>query len=197
MKSLIEIHKNNLESNLCEDIIKRFAQWYDDGKVNPGVTFSGYDPNIKDSYDLHISQFEEWEDIDSILYEALTDKVTSYLENVITKQCELSVDNIEDSGYQIQRTTSEQNGYPVHNDGEIIPHNNNFRVMTYLWYLNDVEGGGWTEFPDRCIIKPETGKLILFPANWTYPHIGHPPKTGNKYIITGWVYSSIVGYDSI
>jgi hypothetical protein len=37
-------------------------------------------------------------------------------------------------------------------------------------------------------VKPEAGKLLFFPATWTYPHRGMMPISNDKYIITGWIY---------
>ena len=37
-------------------------------------------------------------------------------------------------------------------------------------------------------IQPEEGKLVLFPATWNMVHWGVPPNTGNKYIVTGWLW---------
>ena len=48
--------------------------------------------------------------------------------------------------------------------------------------------GGETEIWDSHKIKPECGKLLLFPSCWTFPHRGNVPISGNKYILTGWVY---------
>jgi hypothetical protein len=66
--------------------------------------------------------------------------------------------------------------------------NSKHRIITYLWYLNDVEEGGETVLEDNIFIKPTIGKLLLFPACWTYPHCGRIPISSNKYIITGWIY---------
>jgi hypothetical protein len=60
--------------------------------------------------------------------------------------------------------------------------------LTYIWYLNDVNEGGETIIWDNHKIKPTTGKLLLFPATWTYPHSGLMPISNDKYIITGWIY---------
>lgn len=62
------------------------------------------------------------------------------------------------------------------------------RILSFILYLNDVEEGGETEFlyyPRR--VKPQTGKLILFPGGFTHTHRGNPPLSGTKYILTGWV----------
>ena len=61
-------------------------------------------------------------------------------------------------------------------------------VITYIFYLNDVEEGGETEIRRKCKIKSKAGKLLLFPSCWTFPHRGVMPISDNKYIITGWLY---------
>jgi len=46
-----------------------------------------------------------------------------------------------------------------------------FREVSGVLYLNDNYEGGETFFPNQNVnIKPETGKLILFPSNLDYPH---------------------------
>ena len=36
-------------------------------------------------------------------------------------------------------------------------------------------------------IKPETGKTLIWPAEWTHAHAGEILKFETKYIITGWM----------
>jgi len=66
------------------------------------------------------------------------------------------------------------------------------RIVTYIFYLNDVDDGGQTQFfGDESVgVTPEMGKLILFPANPLYVHQGEPVRAGIKYIATGWLCSS-------
>ena len=54
-------------------------------------------------------------------------------------------------------------------------------------YLNDIDKGGETDFHYKKRI-PRTGKLLLFPATWTFPHRGIMPESSDKYIITGWIH---------
>ena len=37
-------------------------------------------------------------------------------------------------------------------------------------------------------IKPETGKTLIWPAEWTHAHRGSVLNGGEKYIITGWLH---------
>ena len=55
------------------------------------------------------------------------------------------------------------------------------RFLILMVYLNDDFDNGETEFPifgDK--VKPEKGKLLVFPPLWQYLHRGNPP-TGNGY----------------
>ena len=63
------------------------------------------------------------------------------------------------------------------------------RQLVAIWYLNDVSGpGGKTEFRHQGVsIRPERGKLILFPPFWTHEHRGAELKAGVKFIATTWV----------
>ena len=63
------------------------------------------------------------------------------------------------------------------------------RILAWMTYLNDVPESGETEFPMFGLkVKPEKGKTIIWPAEWTHAHLGKVVKKGNKYIITGWMH---------
>lgn len=62
------------------------------------------------------------------------------------------------------------------------------RILVFQIYLNDVIEGGETEFLyQHKRIKPEVGKVIVYPANFTHTHRGNPPLSNTKYMITGWI----------
>jgi prolyl 4-hydroxylase len=62
------------------------------------------------------------------------------------------------------------------------------RYLVMLWYLNDVGSGGETEFPQlELIVKPRTGRLLMFPPYWMYQHQGLPPISGEKFILSTYL----------
>ena len=62
------------------------------------------------------------------------------------------------------------------------------RIFAWMTYLNDVEDGGTTDFDYYKIkVKPKTGKTLIWPAEWTHAHYGSVLKSGEKFIITGWI----------
>jgi|TARA_Y100000389_G_C17446560_1_gene511978 prolyl 4-hydroxylase len=63
------------------------------------------------------------------------------------------------------------------------------RIFAWMTYLNDVDNGGNTNFEFYNLkIKPETGKTLIWPADWTHAHTGEILNKGSKYIITGWMH---------
>jgi hypothetical protein len=67
-----------------------------------------------------------------------------------------------------------------------------YRTLVWMTYLNDVKKGGETEFSMFGLkIRPEKGKTLIWPAEWTHAHLGAVVPQGRKYIITGWMHFPI------
>ena len=52
--------------------------------------------------------------------------------------------------------------------------------------MNDVPGGGTEFLGHKYICEAKKGKVLMFPANFCYPHRSQISKTHEKYILTGW-----------
>jgi hypothetical protein len=88
------------------------------------------------------------------------------------------------SGHKIQKTSPSEGYHMWH--CEYAPVYNN-RLLSWLLYLNEVEGGE-TEFLYLSKrVEPKAGRLIIFPCGFTHTHRGNPPLSGDKYLATGWV----------
>lgn len=184
---LIWSKPNALTSDFCSHLIQKFEA--DSRKHQGTVGFDRVDRSIKSSMDLKISLLSDWEEEDQIFFKSLSPAIQDYAK-YCAEEFNLPVlsSDTEDSGYQIQRTKPGE-FYDWHHDFFIVNHQS--RILTYIWYLNTITEGGYTEFSDGTKIQPETGKLLIFPSTWTYVHRGYPPEYQTKYICTGWIYSSI------
>ena len=92
---------------------------------------------------------------------------------------------------QAQKYTAGQGGYPYWHS-EVYPqtgHNDSLhRILLFMFYLNDVEEGGETEFYyQNKKIKPKQGSMVIAPAYFTHTHRGCIPVSNDKYIVTSWV----------
>ena len=170
-------------------------QFEEDERKDVGTTLGGVNLKIKNTFDLGITGLSGWEVSDNIIYEALHQGLSEYqefiksLHNSFPIFSQHSNEPLFDSGYQIQRYDAggDPGYYNWHSD-----HSRDLRgmrLLTFLWYLNDVEVGGETEFIDEVKIQPRAGKLVVFPATWTYVHRGKAPISNSKWIVTGWLYA--------
>ena len=61
------------------------------------------------------------------------------------------------------------------------------RAVAFLFYLNENDVN--TLFPLHNLnIKPVSGRVIVFPPTWEYPHTGLPPKNDSKYIMSTYIH---------
>lgn len=62
-----------------------------------------------------------------------------------------------------------------------------YRRVSVLIYLNEDYEGGELHFPRQSItFKPSAGSIVLFPSDFTYPHISAPVVSGTKYAAVTW-----------
>lgn len=179
----------------CDSMIAQFEKEY--VLHYNGVTGGGYTPNVKRTREIGITREQTWQKWNSLCFKRLNEALQKYAKHCVDTCHNDSIMTvlhgngiINDTGYQLQKYMKEHQFYKWHQDSSLKPGHNEHRIITYLWYLNTVEEGGETYFYHGKV-KPEKGKLILFPACWNYNHKGATPISHDKYIITGWVYSNI------
>jgi predicted 2-oxoglutarate/Fe(II)-dependent dioxygenase YbiX len=165
----------------CDEVIERF-------EAHPEHQYSGrvgqlrtQDPGVKRTTDLVVSNKEEWKDVDDMFFRSLAAALREFRETFPYFK-----GTFKDMGYQVQRYRPGE-FYQWHIDGG--SHEFSQRQLVALWYLNDVRGpGGETEFLYQDVsVRPERGKLVLFPPFWTHEHRAAEVRDGVKYIATTWV----------
>ncbi len=179
--SFIFIKRHALGLDICAEMIRRFET--DTENQYPGRVgqLAQQETSIKRSTDLVTSGKPHWQDLDRELFRSLSSALAEFRE-----QYPFFKGPFKDNGYAIQRTEPGE-FYHWHIDGG--SHEFSYRQLVAVWYLNDVEGpGGETEFSCQQVrIRPEAGKLCLFPPFWTHEHRGVTLQKGVKYIATTWV----------
>ena len=179
--SFVFEQKNALAADVCAEMIRRFEEFASEqypGRI--GQTHD-LDTSVKRSTDLVLSGKSHWQDLDRELFRSLNRALAEF-----KQQYRFFEGPFKDNGYAIQRTDAGE-FYHWHIDGG--SHEFAMRQLVAIWYLNSPDGeGGETEFLYQDIkIRPETGKLLLFPPFWTHLHRGKTLETGHKYIATTWV----------
>ena len=180
-RTLVYEQRNALHPNICEGIIEQFERHDEDQFQGMIGQDNVIDLSIKNSTDALMRGQPHWAHYDKVLHQSLVKAV-----KLLPHQHHYQTHTVEDRGYQVQRT-DEGGGYVWHYDGGGAVRD---RILVAIWYLNTLEEdqGGTTDFLDQSIsIRPEAGKLVLFPPYWTHYHRGAPVNYGQKYIATTWL----------
>lgn len=193
MDNFVYTNKYSLSHALCDEIIETFEK--NANKHVQGITGRGLNINVKDTTEILIPSSNKIDTIDIHtnrwikIYNFLINELMKNINNYLKKEIGQNLQQREKNIYsiQIQRYDKNKGHYIWHNDQRVEKSNSRHRAITFLWYLNTVDEGGETGFINYKV-KPETGKLLLFPSDWSYPHCGNVPISNDKYIMTGWVY---------
>jgi len=186
------VRKNFLPDDLCDDMIQRFEK---DSHLHYAGTIGGgrVDLNVKNCVELHLTSANGWENIDKRLCDYTNQAINDYHRFIYTQsegvRGNILGSDLNDPGYKIKRYSNSDCYFHWHHDMHC--ENDQVRIATILWYLNDVDEGGETEFNDGRIIKPEKGKMLIFPATWSFIHRGKPPVSGPKYLLSTFIYGKM------
>ncbi len=174
--------KDALPDFLCDDMVARFeANEADQYAGRVGSAMNAND-SLKKTTDLIASGKQHWKDVDNNLFRSLAMALNEFKHSYPYFS---DMSRFKDMGYNLQRyREGEYYHWHVDADNEVLAP----RQLVALWYLNDVEEGGETEFIFQdASITPAKGKLILFPPFWTHEHRAKEVIKGVKYIATTWI----------
>lgn len=174
------------DDNLCKQIIYFFnnnTSLQTQGKV--GV---GKDLKIKNSIDITInpkdlekSEYQIFKKYFEQLHKCYLDYLNQW------PNLEKMIKDLDIGQFNIQKYNQGGHFAGVHSERTSIK--TVHRVFAWMTYLNDVNDGGSTNFAHFNIdIKPEIGKTMIWPAEWTHAHSGKIVNSEEKYIITGWMH---------
>ncbi len=189
--------KNNIDPNFigaweiadkknCNDVIDFFEE--NQSLHIQGQTSQGVNEVYKKSTDIVIKpnslndmKFESLNNFIGNLNECYQDylSIWPFLDNFASK--------IDLGPFHIQKYEEGDHFSQIHS--ERMGLSTSHRLFAWMTYLNDVESGGYTFFKNYDLrIKPEQGKTLIWPAEWTHAHSGEPVTKGIKYIVTGWMH---------
>ena len=200
MKDFIYIKENSIDDKVCDDIIKLFEKYPEHqfegyiGHSSNQTIITNINKTIKDTTDMNILKLihiAEWNEISNILIDSLEKNINIYMSLMKEKfSIDLNAQFGKKSFYSllIHKYKKKEGKFLYHNDSFCDKKYGKYRILNYLWYLNDVDEGGETEFFGFYKIKPKKGNLVFFPSDWLFPHSGKVPISNDKYVVSGWIY---------
>lgn len=189
----IGVAREILAKDVCEKLISECKYYY--GKIfEPGPTLGGVNKLIKSSMDFRFSDnMQATHNINSQTFAECHASVNTAIMGALSLYMDEFMElhhtpNIFHTGFRLQHYMQNSGYYRRHQDGDQWTYGPETRVLAIILYLNDVERGGETEFPEHNLKVPaRAGDIALFPTNWTHPHCGRTPVSGDKWIISSFV----------
>ena len=183
----IAVARNIISKDLCRDFIQKIKPM---PVFQEGRTLGGHKPSVKkcwdvdfnkqtfDSFNVSFDGFEKYYEEFNI---GLASAVQMYLEDFSFLK---AAPVLRTTDLHLQKYERNTGFYTVHDDGNSWDVTSD-RTLGIIIYLNDVALGGETLFPEqRLRLKGFAGDIALFPANWTHPHCGAFPLSGDKWIFS-------------
>ena len=178
----IGIWDDVLSKEECDKIIELYKT--NEHRHRKGETIYGVTPETKLTTDLKLSPDLDKE-CDYILFKAFNKCFKEYIEkyNILR---EWIPEKISDTGYKIMKYERNKGVFNEHIDNNTSKFSIH-RFLTSLIYLNTVEEGGETEFPNQgIVVKAKVGRVVMFPPFFTHPHKGNIPLSEDKYVSNGF-----------
>ena len=180
LTDFIHIYENVLDSKVCQSLIDIFESNNDkherfDRNRTPNFTQFNLTENSKLSNEI------------SNIHQLVIKKTLEYKKiyyELIGENCFPQNNAFEQ--FRIKKYKNDGNdAFDCHVD--VIDYLSAKRFLSFFWYLNDVDEGGETVFCDMTI-KPKTGKLVIFPPLWLFPHQGNVPISNQKYLLSTYLH---------
>ena len=195
--NFIRVYKNQFPDELCDELINIIENNCAQNKTHKGLSGKNkLNSENKDSIDLDLIPDHGIPGVGGPLFEKLYSHlygpVIGYINNYIissagTKDYISAKDAMETfvllqaPKLKIYRAP-DQGFHAWHQDWGLLPVQAR-RLVVAMVYLNDVEEGGETAFYHQNIkVKPEKGKMVIFPPYFTHMHKGMRPISNDKYI---------------
>ena len=127
----------------------------------------------------------EWEALFMAIVPALRSTMEQYMAKYRGIRELVEAEGLDCTVPMIERVDPGQ-GFDWHYDATRTTTN---RVAAGLLYLTSVAEAGETEFDGGPKVKPERGKIVIFPPYWTHFHRGVTPARETKYVLSYfWIY---------
>lgn len=173
---------------LCDEIIAFFEA--NEALQRTGATGAGVNAAIKKSTDITVKPRDLQQASHAVLNRYMQELHACYQDYLAQWPFLANMLKESDIGdFNIQRYYPSEHFAATHSERTTI--GSAHRVLVWMTYLNDVDAGqgGETRFDYYGLeVKPERGKTLIWPAEWTHAHSGKVVTAGTKYIITGWMH---------
>jgi prolyl 4-hydroxylase len=191
MDNYIRTYDKVLDEDSCKLLIDKFEKFEDRQET---VLIENNDKAISFNQ-INMYNYEAWEGIRERLISAMLHYVKIYKSDCnITPEMWPPLNEVGFEAIRMKRYLP--NGFDRFDDHVDSTKGCERRFLNFLIYLNDVDEGGETEFPQMykpgtyipLSVKPKVGRMVIFPPMWPWLHAGRKPVSGPKYFTHSYLH---------
>ena len=187
MDNFIVEYKNALSDEFCDNVVKDMDLLLERTKDNPEFNEHVRRDNTEFRKDISIfpDRFESLNYILKGIHSSLKKHYAMYAYKYY-----LEGTSFEDAYINPPKLQKSSQGGGFHQwHHEQGQGSSRARFLVWMFYLNNVNKGGKTDFKYQNIsFKPTKGSLLIWPAAFTHTHRAAPDLKEDKYIATGWFH---------
>jgi len=207
--SYIKEYLNVIPEQLCDEIINKFNQRRFSSL--PVTDLNSMTDKLVEDIFIIPKNDTEWNRIEQFLYKALLLKINNYKKVLLTNLLNMKDPDIlvllnKNMFLDNFKIIKISNNNPDIIFNNYMKNNNRYNILTFIFYLNDVENGGKVmvtddsvqflddknNYSDTCNIVPEKKKLLLLSEIIPNTYKFMSPISNIQYIITGQICENMI-----
>ncbi|UNH61263.1 2OG-Fe(II) oxygenase superfamily protein [Synechococcus phage S-SZBM1] len=183
LNNFVKVYDNALDTNVCRNILDLSKKETLQRVSNKGYPqFSTFNITVA----AEEKQSPSWLKVQNQLVMAIKSYSEQYMKELDCSDFWPAENSLEQIRF-IKYECEENDRFDKHVD--VLNHESARRFLAIYFYLNDVELGGETDFPNLDMqVKPKEGRCLIYPPSWMFPHSGKAPQSNDKNIIVTYLH---------
>ena len=175
IKDYITVYDDVITPESCDNLVNFFEK-------NIHNSFKS-ESKYKCFQELNLQNFPQYRDETAELFKSFVEQYK--IDNNITYECWPNVYELEHTRFK-KYLPNDNDRFDLHADATM--RKTATRFLAFFIYLTDNDSGH-TSFPTRDIkVQPKKGRLLMFPPNFMYPHVGEKVSNKPKYIMGNYCH---------
>ncbi len=187
MEKFVSVYDDVVPNHICERIIALFEECKPQ-QMKSNVGDNVFDVGYRQAIELNCSKQDEFNDVLGSMNMVAINMRKKYFadlkERGIPDFSFPAGGTLRMEEWRMHRYDDASSFFKPHVDSH--DGDSSKRYLALLFYMNDVAVGGETRFTDHLAplnCRPKTGRLLMFPTWWGFPHEGVPPVSNPKYLL--------------
>ena len=179
MDNFIQVYDNVIDESLSKQLIAMFEE---SPEHHEEIVLEGH----RSFTQITLQKHDDWKPFSDVLQPLFFEYVSKYCKDANVTDAMFPQQFAFEQFRMKRYLPNDVDEFAAHVD--VGNYDSARRFLVFFLYLDD-NAAGHTTFPQWDIaVKPETGRLLMFPPLWTHCHAGTKPVEKPKYIVGSYLH---------